>query len=93
MNIFLMCWIRLIICINIRIVSMQFIDKTIHLIRQLLANSNIPLQEIARQSGLELEHLQKVVTGEELPRFEDMEAVCEALGIDSEYIASIIKDE
>lgn len=72
---------------------MQFIDKTKLLIRQLLANSNITLQEIARQSGLELGHLQKVVSGEEMPRFEDIEAVCEALGVESEDVASMINDE
>lgn len=69
---------------------MNFIDKTKIIIRQLLANSWVPLQDIAEQSGLELEHLQKVVEGEEFPRFEDMEAVCEVLGIDDEYIASML---
>lgn len=72
---------------------MNFIDKTKFIIRQLLANSEVPLQDIAEQSGLELEHLQKVVTGEESPRFEDMEAVCEALGIDDEDIASMFEGE
>lgn len=69
---------------------MNFIDKTKFIIRQLLANSEVTLQDIAEQSGLELEHLKKVVKGEESPRFEDMEAVCEALGIDDEYIASML---
>lgn len=72
---------------------MNFIDKTKFIIRQLLANSEVPLQDIAEQSRLELEHLQKVVTGEESPRFEDMEAVCEALGIDDEDIASMFEGE
>lgn len=72
---------------------MNFIDKTKIVIRQLLANSWVPLQDIAEQSGLELEHLQKVVEGEESPRFEDMEAVCEVLGIDDEYIASMLGGE
>lgn len=61
---------------------MNFIDITKQIIRQFLANSEVPLQDIAEQSGLELEHLQKVVNGEESPRFEDMNAVLEALGID-----------
>lgn len=61
---------------------MNFIDKTKHIIRQLLANSEVPLQDIAEQSGLELEHLQKVVSGEDSPRFEDLNAVLEALDID-----------
>lgn len=72
---------------------MNFIDKTKIIIRQLLANSEVPLQDIAEQSGLELEHLQKVVKGEESPRFEDMEAVCEVLDIDDEYIASMLGGE
>lgn len=72
---------------------MNFIDKTKFIIRQLLAYSEVPLQDIAELSGLELEHLQKVVTGEESPRFEDMEAVCEALGIDDEDIASMFEGE
>lgn len=50
------------------------------------------MEEIARLSGLELEHLRNVVNGEEIPRFEDMEAVCEALDLDSEDIASMIND-
>lgn len=70
---------------------MNFIDKTKFIIRQLLANSELPLQDIAEQDGLELEHLQKVVKGEDSPRFEDMDAVCEALGIDDEAIASMFK--
>lgn len=70
---------------------MNFIDKTKFIIRQLLANSELPLQDIAEQAGLELEHLQKVVKGEDSPRFEDMDAVCEALGIDDEAIASMFK--
>lgn len=61
---------------------MNFIDKIQFIIRQLLANSKVPLQDIAEQSGLELEHLQKVISGEDPPRFEDMDAVLEALGID-----------
>lgn len=61
---------------------MNFIDKTKQIIRQLLANSEVPLQDIAEQSGLELEHLQKVVSGEDSPRFEDLNAVLEALNID-----------
>lgn len=61
---------------------MNFIDKTKQIIRQLLANSEVPLQDIAEQSGLELEHLQKVVSGEDSPRFEDLNAVLEALDID-----------
>ena len=36
---------------------------------------------------------QKVVKGEESPRFEDMEAVCEALGIDDEDLASMLEGE
>lgn len=72
---------------------MNFIDKTKFIIRQLLAYSEVPLQDIAELSGLELEHLQKVVKGEESPRFEDMVAVCEALGIDDEDIASMLEGE
>lgn len=61
---------------------MNFIDKTQSIIRQLLATSEVPLRDIAEQSGLEFEHLQKVVNGEDSPRFEDMNAVLEALDID-----------
>lgn len=71
---------------------MQFIDKTIHLIRQLLASSTVPMHEISIQSGLELEHLQRVISGDELPRFEDMNAVCDAQGITPEDIASMIDE-
>ena len=61
---------------------MNFIDKTQSIIRQLLATSEVPLRDIAEQSRLEFEHLQKVVSGEDSPRFEDMNAVLEALDID-----------